>query len=84
MDWDDGDERWLMIGVWHPRLARFMLNHGVVAAAVAAVAAFVVVAVDPPHDYGLAIAIAAVIAAAMVLSRSLLRRKMRTLGGRGH
>lgn len=83
LDWEDGDERWLVIGVWHPRLARFMLNHGLAAALVAALGAFCLVALDPPHDYVLAAIIAVVMAGAMVLARGLVERKVRNMGGRG-
>ena len=82
LDWDDSDERWLMAGVAHPRLARFMLSHGVAATLIPAVLTFTFVAFDPPRDYLFAAVFAGVVAGAMVVSRGLLRRKMRSIGDR--
>lgn len=79
LDWDDGDERWLLIGVWQPRLARFMINHGLAAVLVAALATFGVLALDKPHDYAFAALAAGLMAAAISLARAWLRHKVRRM-----
>jgi hypothetical protein len=82
LDWDDDDERWLMVGVAWPRLGRFILKHGFAAALLAAVMTFTVAAFDPPRDYVFASVFAGVVAGAIAVACGLLRRKVRSIDGR--